>query len=60
MLRSLDTLDSVVSANTNLILRTDAAPFQALVQGPTDLKPESSSQAGTGAGPAAKKTRSTR
>ena len=45
MLRSLDTLDTVVSANTNLILRTDAAPFQALVQGPTDLKPEPS---GTG------------
>jgi membrane protease subunit HflC len=34
MLRSLDTLDSVVNANTNLILRADAAPFRALVQGP--------------------------
>lgn len=56
MLRSLDTLDTVVSANTNLILRTDAAPFQALVQGPTDVTPEPSSQAV----PAAKKTRSTR
>ena len=34
MLRSLDTLNSVVGANTTLILRTDAAPFHALVEGP--------------------------
>jgi membrane protease subunit HflC len=34
MLRSLDTLNSVVGANTTLILRTDAAPFRALVEGP--------------------------
>jgi membrane protease subunit HflC len=33
-LRSLDTLDTVVGANTRLILRTDAAPFQVLVDGP--------------------------
>jgi modulator of FtsH protease HflC len=33
-LRSLDTLDTVVTANTDLILRTDAAPFHALVEGP--------------------------
>lgn len=37
MLRSLDTLGSVVNTNTNLILRTDAAPFRALVQGPPGL-----------------------
>lgn len=37
MLRSLDTLSTVVNANTNLIVRTDAAPFRVLVQGPTDL-----------------------
>jgi membrane protease subunit HflC len=37
MLRSLDTLDSVVNANTNLIVRTDAAPFNALVHGPVAL-----------------------
>ena len=37
MLRSLDTLGSVVNQNTNLILRTDAAPFRALVQGPPGL-----------------------
>ncbi|MGF6674281.1 protease modulator HflC [Paraburkholderia tuberum] len=48
MLRSLDTLDSVVSANTNLILRTDAAPFQALVRGPVELGAEPSRQAGAG------------
>jgi membrane protease subunit HflC len=60
MLRSLDTLDSVVSANTNLILRTDAAPFQALVQGPTELKPEPLPQPGTGSVSASKKARSAR
>lgn len=37
MLRSLDTLDSVVNSNTNLIVRTDAAPFSALVHGPAGL-----------------------
>lgn len=37
MLRSLDTLSTVVNANTNLIVRTDAAPFRVLVQGPTGL-----------------------
>jgi len=36
MLRSLDTLNAVVGTNTNLILRTDAAPFRVLVQGPAD------------------------
>ncbi|CAN0620751.1 Protein HflC [Burkholderia multivorans] len=39
MLRSLDTLDAVVGTNTNLILRTDAAPFRVLVQGPADPNP---------------------
>ncbi len=39
MLRSLDTLDAVVGTNTNLILRTDAAPFRVLVQGPADANP---------------------
>lgn len=33
-LRSLDTLATVVGANTRLVLRTDAAPFSLLVQGP--------------------------
>ncbi|WP_206957072.1 protease modulator HflC [Trinickia acidisoli] len=37
ILRSLDTLDSVVNSNTNLIVRTDAAPFSALVHGPVGL-----------------------
>ncbi len=32
-LRSLDTLGQVVSANTRLVLRTDAAPFDLLTQG---------------------------
>jgi membrane protease subunit HflC len=34
LLRSLDTLDTVINNNTRLVLRTDAAPFQALVQNP--------------------------
>ena len=58
MLRSLDTLDSVVSPNTNLILRTDAAPFQALVQGPVELRPEPPQTAANV--PASKKSRPAR
>jgi membrane protease subunit HflC len=34
MLRSLDSLDALIGSNTSLILRTDAAPFRALVDGP--------------------------
>ena len=44
LLRSLDTLDQVIDNNTKLILRTDAAPFNVLVDGP----------AGVGANPAPK------
>ncbi len=40
MLRSLDTLSNMVGPNTRLVLRTDAAPFNVLVQGPPeDAKP---------------------
>ncbi len=34
LLRSLDTLETMVGANTRLVLRTDAAPFRAFVDGP--------------------------
>jgi modulator of FtsH protease HflC len=34
LLRSLDTLAQVVGSNTRILLRTDAAPFNLLVQGP--------------------------
>ena len=34
LLRSLDTLSTVIHGNTTLILRTDAAPFRILVDGP--------------------------
>lgn len=34
LLRSFDTLDRVIGPNTRLILRTDAAPFRVLVEGP--------------------------
>ncbi|HEV7694242.1 MAG TPA: protease modulator HflC [Hyphomonadaceae bacterium] len=33
-LRSLDTINKVVGPNTGVILRTDAAPFRSLVDGP--------------------------
>jgi membrane protease subunit HflC len=33
-LRSLDTIGQLVGRNTSLILRTDAAPFRVLVDGP--------------------------
>jgi membrane protease subunit HflC len=44
LLRSLDTLGTIVNSGTHLVLRTDAAPFRALVEGPPQLPP------GTGAG----------
>lgn len=34
LLRSMDTLGSVVGPNTRMVLRTDAAPFNMLIQGP--------------------------
>jgi membrane protease subunit HflC len=43
LLRSLDTLGTVVGPSTKLILRTDAAPFRVLVDGPPTLD----SRAGT-------------
>ena len=33
-LRGLDTLDQIITSGTRIILRTDAAPFKALVDGP--------------------------
>lgn len=35
LLRSFDTLDAAVGPSTRLVLRTDAAPFRLLVDGPT-------------------------
>ncbi|HEY1590058.1 MAG TPA: hypothetical protein VGG00_10000, partial [Rhodanobacter sp.] len=43
-LRSLDSLGQILGRNSSLILRTDAAPFRVLVEGPS----------GAGAPPAAK------
>jgi len=37
LLRSLDTLNSVITPGTRLVLRTDAAPFRQLVEGPPAL-----------------------
>lgn len=34
LLRSLDTLSGIINKNTHLVLRTDAAPFKALIDGP--------------------------
>ena len=38
MLRSLDTLSSIVNPQTKLILRTDAAPFRVLIDAPQDIE----------------------
>jgi modulator of FtsH protease HflC len=35
LLRSLDTLDTIIGSNVRLVLRTDAAPFRMLVEGPS-------------------------
>ena len=40
LLRSLDTVGQVVGPHTRLILRTDAAPFNVLVQGPPGADPK--------------------
>lgn len=37
LLRSLDTLNRVITPGTQLVLRTDAAPFRQLVEGPPAL-----------------------
>lgn len=34
LMRSIDTLNTIINPGTKLILRTDAAPFRALVDGP--------------------------
>jgi membrane protease subunit HflC len=34
MLRSLDSLNTVIGPSTTMILRTDSAPFRALSEGP--------------------------
>jgi membrane protease subunit HflC len=39
LLRSLDTLGTIVNTNTRLVLRTDAAPFRALIDGPPSISP---------------------
>jgi membrane protease subunit HflC len=39
MLRSLDTLATLVGSNTRLVIRTDAAPFRVLVDGPDKEAP---------------------
>jgi modulator of FtsH protease HflC len=49
LLRSLDTLGTVLGGNTRLILRTDAAPFRVLVDGPpasTAAAPNKKDEAG--------------
>ncbi len=38
LLRSLDTLNTIINPGTKLILRTDAAPFRVLVDGPPSLE----------------------
>ncbi len=45
LLRSLDTLGTVIGPNAKLILRSDAAPFRALIDGPGTALGNPSSQA---------------
>ncbi len=51
-LRSLDTIGQLVGRNTSLILRTDAAPFRVLVDGPgaAGSVQSAASQAASGSG----------
>jgi modulator of FtsH protease HflC len=49
-LRSLDTINQIVSHSTNLIMRTDAAPFRMLVDGPPGVK-NAAANAASAAGP---------
>jgi modulator of FtsH protease HflC len=53
-LRSLDTLGTMVGPNTRIVLRTDAAPFDALTQGPTTLGPSGTTPPSAAAPPPAK------
>ncbi|MES2825274.1 MAG: SPFH domain-containing protein [Pseudomonadota bacterium] len=48
MLRSLDTLGTIITPQTRLILRTDAAPFRALVEGPNNINMKGPAASGTG------------
>ena len=43
-LRSLDTLGTMINPGTKIILRTDAAPFRVLVDGPPKLGAPAGSQ----------------
>ena len=51
LLRSMDTLGSVVGPNTRMVLRTDAAPFNMLVHGPGAAVPEAPGNRTVGANP---------
>lgn len=49
--RSLDTLEQVITNGTRIILRTDAAPFSALVSNPASLPGASSAAPPAASGP---------
>ncbi len=56
LLRSIDSLGTMVGPNTRLVLRTDAAPFRALVEGPVaapEGTPPVPAPSGSPAGPIA-------
>lgn len=46
LLRSLDTLGAVIGSKTRLILRTDAAPFRVLSDGPPAVVPKDAAPVG--------------
>lgn len=51
LLRSLDTLGTIVTPGTRLILRTDAAPFRVLVDGPPTLDGSAAAKGAAGSRP---------
>ena len=53
MLRSLDTLATIVGPNTRLVLRTDAAPFRSLIEGPPAAVPPAPAAPAPAVSPAA-------
>ncbi|MDR3516049.1 MAG: protease modulator HflC [Azospirillaceae bacterium] len=57
LVRSLDAINAIVGTRTRMILRTDAAPFQALVQGPSALESEAGSLPSSAAAAAAEAAR---
>jgi membrane protease subunit HflC len=53
LVRSLDTLAAIVGPNTRVVLRTDAAPFRSLIEGPPAAVPPAPAAPAPAVSPAA-------